>query len=167
MPLIRPALWTDHRALQPIIDDFAALHHRIDPSFRPRWIGFTEAIFQTWLDVPDDLHLVAEHEGQIVGYVWVGCGSGSPGNYLFMRRNLFVYVVAVAKQHHRLGIGRALFAAVEVAARDFDAEIIQLSVLPGNKRARAFYANLGYVATNETLTKTLKTVHRLDDIEPA
>jgi ribosomal protein S18 acetylase RimI-like enzyme len=162
MPLIRPARWTDHAQLAPIVDDFAALHHAMDASFRPRWMGFTEAIFQTWLDTPGDIHLVAEQDGDIAGYTVAGMGTGNSANYLFMRRNVFVYVLAVAEAHRRKGIGRALFEAVDSAARDFDAEIIQLSVLPANARAKAFYRSLGYRTTNETMTKTLKTISRIE-----
>ncbi len=159
---IRPAQWTDHAALMPIVDAFAALHHEMDPSFRPRWLGFTQAIFQTWLAEPDDLHLVAEHDGAVAGYVWAGRGLGNAGNYLFMRRNVFVYVLAVAAPHRRCGIGRALLAAIEAAARDYDAEIIQLAVVPTNQRAKAFYDALGYHTSNETRTKTLQTIKRLE-----
>jgi ribosomal protein S18 acetylase RimI-like enzyme len=159
---IRPALWTDHAQLVPIVDAFAALHHAMDPSFRPRWMGFTAAIFQTCLDEPGDVHLVAEQDGVIAGYVWAGMGTGNSANYLFMRRNVFVYVLAVAEAYRRKGIGRALFQAIERAAHDFDAEIIQLAVLPANDRAKAFYRSLGYATTNETLTKPLKTIKRID-----
>lgn len=162
MPTIRPARWTDHAQLAPIVDAFAELHHRMDPAFRPRWLGFTEAIFQTWLDEPTDLHLVAEHDEAIAGYAWAGRGFGNIGNYLFMRRNLDVYVLAVAEQHRRKGIGRALLDGVEAAARDFDAEIVQLSMVPSNDRARAFYVARGYRVTSETLTKTLRSVQRLE-----
>lgn len=162
MPKIRPAHWTDHGQLAPIVDDFAALHHQMDPSFRPRWLGFTAALFQTWLDEPDELHLVAEIDGHIAGYVAMGRGTGNTANYMFMRRNVFVYVLAVAEAQRRRGVGRALFAAVESAARDYDAEIIQLNVLTPNDRAQAFYRSLGYASTSEFMTKTLQSIRRVD-----
>jgi diamine N-acetyltransferase len=162
MPLIRPARWTDHSALVPIIDDFALLHHRMDAAFRPRWMGFTEAIFQTWLNEPGDYHRVAEVDGQVAGYVWAGRGEGNTGIYLFMRRNVFVYVLAVSEAQRGKGFGRALLEAIEAEARAIDAEIIQLSVVPSNARAKSLYRDLGYEATSDTMTKTLKSVRRID-----
>ncbi len=164
MPVIRPARWTDHAQLVPIVDDFALLHHRMDPSFRTRWLGFTAAIFQTWLDEPSDTHLVAELDGRIAGYLWAGRGDGNTGNYLFMRRNIFVYVLAVAEAERGAGIGRALLGAIEQAARDLDVEVIQLTVVAANERARRLYRSLGYAPTSELMTKTLKVVERLEGL---
>jgi ribosomal protein S18 acetylase RimI-like enzyme len=162
MQIVRPARWNDHEQLQPIVDDFAALHHKMDPSFRTRWLGFTPAIFQTWLDEPNEVHLVAEVSGKITGYVWAGRGEGNAGIYLFMRRNIFVYVLAVAEPDRNKGVGRALLGAVDDVARDYGAEIIQLSVVAANEGARRFYRTLGYSLTSEVMTKTLARHRRLE-----
>jgi ribosomal protein S18 acetylase RimI-like enzyme len=162
MMIVRPAHWTDHAQLVPIVEAFAALHHALDPVFRPRWIGFTAAIFQTWLDEPDNIHLVAEHDGRIAGYVWASCGTGNTGIYIFMRRNVFVNVLAVDETQRRRGIGRDLFNAVELAARDYDAEVIQLNVLAPNETAKAFYRSLGYETSSENMTKLLTSITRIE-----
>jgi ribosomal protein S18 acetylase RimI-like enzyme len=162
MTLVRPARWTDHAQLVPVIDDFALLHHRMDPVFRTRWLGFTEAIFQTWLDEPGDYHRVAEIDGRVVGYLWAGRGEGNTGIYLFMRRSLFVYVLAVAEAERGRGVGRALLGAIEDEARACDAEIVQLSVVGANARAKALYRSLGYEVSSELMTKTLKHVRRIE-----
>ena len=166
MPTIRPALWTDHARLVPLVEEFAAFHHRLDPTFRPRWLGFTPAIFQTWLAEPEQIHLVAVQDDEIAGYVSAGRGGGNDGIHVFMRRNIFVYVLAVAEPHRRRGIGRALFGAIEHSARAFDAEVIQLNVVPSNDRAKAFYRALGYGPTGEVFTKPLRTVIRIEGTEP-
>lgn len=159
---IRDAHWTDHAALVPLIDDFAQMHHDLMPDlFRTRWLGFTQAIFQTWLEHEDDIHLVAEEGEEIAGYLWAGRGLGNDANYAFKRRNVFVYVLAVAEARRRHGIGRQLFAAVEDLAHEHDAEIVQLAVVPSNDTARAFYEALGYRTTSEIRTKTLNSVRRI------
>ena len=162
MATLRPAHWTDHGRLKLLIDDFAALHHSLDSVFRPRWLGFTEAMLQTYLDTPGDIHVVAEQDGNLAGYVWAHRGLGNAASYAFMRRNVFVYVLAVAPAYRRQGIGRQLFAAIEAAAVEFDAEIVQLSVVPANDPARTFYEALGYLPTGEIRTKTIKPIQRLE-----
>ena len=162
MAIIRAAHWTDHRDLVPMVDAFALLHHQMMPDlFRSRWLGFTQAIFQTWLDDDDEIHLVAEDAGAIAGYVWAARGLGSDADYIYRRRNVFVYVLAVAGPYRRQGIGRQLFEAIEDLAVEDDAEIVQLAVVPTNDAARAFYEALGYRATSEIRTKTLRSVRRL------
>jgi ribosomal protein S18 acetylase RimI-like enzyme len=119
---------------------------------------------QTWLDEPDDIHLVAESEGRIAGYVWASVSTGNTGNYTFLRRNLFVNVLAVDETQRRRGIGRELFNAVEIAARDYDAEVIQLNVLKQNEAAITFYRSLGYETMSVNMTKTLRSVTRIEGL---
>ena len=158
MTTVRRAHWTDHAGVKLILDDFARLHHGLDPGlFRPRVLGFTQAIFQGFLDQPSDIHLVAERDGALAGYLWAGLGQGNESMFTFARRNLFIGVLAVSKDHRRRGIGRRLFAAIEAQARDFDAEIVQLNVAPGNVVADAFYDSMGYPRSSETRTRVLKS----------
>jgi GNAT superfamily N-acetyltransferase len=143
MLIVRAARWSDHAELKPIVDAFAEMHSRWDPVFRSRWLGFTEAIFQTWLAEPTEFHLVAERDGKVVGYTSGGKFLGNDGIHIFSRRNIFVYTLVVAEEERRHGIGRTLFAAIEDQAREHDAEII-----------------LGDIATTETRTKVVQPIKR-------
>ncbi|MEQ1649539.1 MAG: GNAT family N-acetyltransferase [Hyphomicrobiaceae bacterium] len=162
MLIIRAARWSDHAELKPIVDAFAEMHSRWDPGFRSRWLGFTAAIFQTWLQASDEFHLVAVRDGKVVGYTSGGKFLGNDGIHLFSRRNIFVYTLVVAETERGQGIGRKLFAAIEDQAREHDAEIIQLNVTTANTDAKAFYDKLGYVSSSETRTKVVQHVKRYE-----
>jgi GNAT superfamily N-acetyltransferase len=160
---VRPARHTDHGAIAAILDDFMAQHHLWRPNFfRPTLIGFTPAVFQTWLDEPDALNLAAEVENSVVGYTRAGRYSGFANEFVFPRRGVHVGVLAVALQARRQGVGRALFQAVEEWANAFEAETIGLDVSPLNATARAFYAALGYDPVNEYRAKTLRRIRRFE-----
>lgn len=160
---IRPARYTDYGAIAAILDEFMAQHHGWRPNFfRPGLIGFTPAIFQSWLAEPDELNLAAEIENSVVGYTRADRYSGFGNEFVFPRCGVHVGVLAVAPQARRKGVGRALFQAVEDWANAFDAETIGLDVSPLNATARAFYAALGYHCVNEYRTKTLRHVKRFE-----
>jgi GNAT superfamily N-acetyltransferase len=160
---VRPARYTDHGAIAVILDDFMMQHHAWRPNFfRPTLIGFTPAIFQSWLAEPDELNLAAEIGEGVVGYTRAFRFSGFANEFVFARRGVHVGVLAVAPQARRRGVGRALFQAVEDWATAFEAEAIGLDVSPLNATARAFYATLGYDVVNEYRSKTLRRVRRFE-----
>ena len=160
---VRPAQYSDHGAIAGILEDFMLQHHHWRPNFfRPALIGFTPAVFATWLAEPDALNLVAEIDDGVVGYTRAGRYSGFANEFVFPRRGVHVGVLAVALQARRQGVGRALFRAVESRAEEFEAEFIGLDVSPLNAAARAFYAALGYAPVNEYRSKTLRRIERFE-----
>lgn len=84
--------------------------------------------------VQRDLFLVAEAAGRIVGSVMAGY-DGHRGwlNYL-----------AVAPDHRRAGLGRALVAEAEARLRALGCPKINLQVRRGNELAVAFYEGIGF-----------------------
>jgi ribosomal protein S18 acetylase RimI-like enzyme len=84
--------------------------------------------------------LVAEEEaplGVVVYYPDYSTLRGEPGVYV---QDLFVVEAARGR-----GVGRGLLAAA-MAAQDWDAQYLTLSVSPGNVAARAFYDRAGFRA---------------------
>jgi ribosomal protein S18 acetylase RimI-like enzyme len=159
---VRPAYHTDFEAAAEIMRDLMARHHHWQPDeYRPTFLGLTAAIFQTWLERPDELHLVAELDGRIAGYAAASRWAGQDSALAYARRSVFVFNIGVAAEQRCKGIGRALIAAVEDWARDFNAEYVGLHVLPANDEAKIFYAKLGYDVTGEHRSKTLRRVTRM------
>jgi ribosomal protein S18 acetylase RimI-like enzyme len=70
-------------------------------------------------------------------------------------QNCHISDLAVARGHDGEGIGRALLAYAERFAREHRYERLQLSVFPGNERARAIYEKAGYGVDILRLVKSL------------
>ena len=161
-PSIRPAAHTDFGAVAELMRGFMALHHHWQPDmFRPALLGFTAAIFQSWLQRPDDLYLVAERDGKIMGYACASRYGESGSDFTFPRRAVFISVIVVAPETRRRGVGRALFEAIEAWAVEYGAEYVGLYVSPFNELARTFYTGLGYNPAGEYRAKTLRKVPRI------
>src|SRR5262245_11788676 len=160
---VRPASHADFSAIAELLGCTQAQHHRWHPDeFRPAFLGFTPAIFQTWLEQPDQLHLAAEIDGKVAGYAGAARWAGHGSDTTFVRRGVFVSFVRVAPDQRRKGVGRALLAGIETWAAEFDAEYVSLSVSACNKTAQAFYSTLGYDLSTEHRTKTLRKVRRIE-----
>jgi ribosomal protein S18 acetylase RimI-like enzyme len=65
-------------------------------------------------------------------------------DYFTGHQNCHISDVAVPRSHDGHGIGQALLAYAEKFAREHRYERLQLSVFPGNERARKLYEQLGY-----------------------
>lgn len=60
------------------------------------------------------------------------------------RTNCHVSDLAVAQEHERRGVGRALLDHAETWAREHRCTLLTLGVFPGNERARALYEATGF-----------------------
>jgi ribosomal-protein-alanine N-acetyltransferase len=85
--------------------------------------------------LPTVSYLVAEHEGELVGYVV----TSAAGDIAELQR------IAVAAGHRRRGIAGELLAAAVVAASATAADRMLLEVRTDNRPALAFYAGHGFV----------------------
>jgi GNAT superfamily N-acetyltransferase len=87
--------------------------------------------------------LVAEVDGQIVGFVSVGAGreEGADGE---------LYAIYVHPDHWGTGIGRSLIEAGEARLRELGHREAVLWVLEDNPRARRFYEAAGWATDGTT-----------------
>jgi ribosomal protein S18 acetylase RimI-like enzyme len=162
-PRVRPATHADFDEVAALFDDFMTLHRRWQPDlFRPTLLGFTPAIFQSWLDQPNTRYIVADLGGLVAGYVSANSSPGWANDFVFARPGVYITVIIVAAGIRRKGVGRALFEAIEAWAQENNAEFVGLNVNPSNDAARAFYASLGYDLNSEYRAKTMRTVRRFE-----
>ncbi|WP_431985531.1 N-acetyltransferase family protein [Streptomyces griseoflavus] len=87
-----------------------------------------------------DAHLVAEHDGRLVGYVRLGRPTPLQCN----EHVRDIRGLAVAEEARGRGAGRALVRAAVAEARRRGARRITLRVLGHNTAARALYASEGF-----------------------
>ena len=101
--------------------------------------------------VPAPGHLVLDivHDGERVGYVWIGRQSnGGPGDW-------WLWDLAIDEPHRGHGLGRAALVLAEVEAQAHGATTLGLNVFGFNTAARALYESLGYGTMALQMTKRL------------
>lgn len=126
--LVRAARPDDADHVWPLARDFAT-------SFTPRRESF-DTTWQHLRDVPDALVVVAESEGQVVGYLL------AHRHLTFLANGPVAWVeeVMVAEPHRRSGVGRELMRHAEHWAHRSGAAYLALA----SRRAGDFYTALGY-----------------------
>lgn len=97
------------------------------------------ANLQDVLANPRDKVLVAEENGEVLGYVHL-----ADYRLLYMPALKRILGIAVFSAHHREGIGRALLSAAEDWAKEDGAAGVCLTSGEERKEAHAFYRALGY-----------------------
>lgn len=112
----------------------------------PDWFGIEQSILE-YRDAVDGLpSLVAEMHGQPVGLLALRPTSGCA---------MDVYVLAVRREAHRRGVGRALVRRAEDTARAAGARLLHVKTLAPSDpdvhyaATRAFYEAVGFLPLEE------------------
>ncbi|NGN65782.1 GNAT family N-acetyltransferase [Streptomyces sp. A7024] len=101
------------------------------------------------LDTPG-VHLgVLEHDGAVVGILWIDPGGAKESGVRW------VYDVEVREEHRGRGHGRTLMLVAEQVALAAGADRLRLNVFAGNTPALKLYESLGYEPTAWHLYKPL------------
>lgn len=132
---IRAAHPSDERELVLLDRDTWSYLHAVGPPPQPPYEPFFRGRFGP------SAHLVAEHEGRVVGYVRLGCPTELASHTHVQQ----ILGLAVSEEVRGRGIGRALVRAAVQEARDRGARRITLRVLGNNTTARVLYESEGFV----------------------
>lgn len=89
---------------------------------------------------PDEIELLAEVEGQVVGSAGIGRVGAA-----FKLRHRAEFGVSIDRAYWGLGIGRALTEACIECARTAGYAQLELSVVAENETALALYRSVGFV----------------------
>ncbi|MFH1808582.1 MAG: GNAT family N-acetyltransferase [Pseudomonadota bacterium] len=131
---IRPLRPEDREPLQRILIDTAA--------FSDDEVAVALELIDEGDDgTPDAYHFaVAEHAGQVVGYV---CWGHTPCTVA----TFDLYWIAVDPSTQGLGVGRRLVERCEQAVREQDGHLVLIETAgkPGYDATRAFYLRTGYL----------------------
>src|SRR5690554_6665402 len=100
--------------------------------------------------------LVGEWQGGVQGFICYTFEE-DPGTFVkpAYRRYALICDIAVAEEARGQGLGRALLAAAEDAARKAGISELRLYVLEANERARRIYAEAGFKGYERFLAKRL------------
>ena len=156
--VIRPANPGDAHALGRLGALMVRTHHDFDPQrFVPAGPG-TERGYGSWLasqtNEPDVVVLVAEHEGEVVGYAYAGLEGH---DYMALRGPAgALYDVIVNPAHRGGGVGRQLLDAAIAALKGKGAPRIVLSTAQRNLAAQRLFERAGFRRTMIEMTKELE-----------
>jgi ribosomal protein S18 acetylase RimI-like enzyme len=152
--LIRAATPDDDEFILGLIERFVDFEL---PKWRKRNVvneGIRQDLLRHLEEQPAGSFLfIAEDEssGAQVGFIHLQ----TVNDFFTGHQNCHISDLAVARTHDGKGIGRALLAYAEQFAREHRYERLQLSVFPGNERARKLYEQAGYGVDMLRLVKTL------------
>jgi ribosomal protein S18 acetylase RimI-like enzyme len=156
--IIRPATRADLPVLGRLGALLVRLHHDLDPA---RFIaagpgtarGYAE-YFATQLDRPGVVILVAEQDGEVIGYAY----GGSEGyDYMALRGPAgALYDIVVDPAHRGAGVGRRLLDATLAALEAAGAPRVVLSTAEGNAAAQRLFVSAGFRPTMREMTRELE-----------
>lgn len=151
---IRPATSADLPTLGRLGALLVKTHHDFDPL---RFIPVTPQTEQgyasylgTQLDRPNAVVLVAEREGEVIGYTYAGVEGF---DWMALRGPAgVVYDILVDPDRRGLGVGRALLDAALTALRERGAPRAVLSTAERNENAQRLFARAGFRRTMIEMT---------------
>lgn len=154
-PNIRPATATDLVAIGKLGATLVRMHYDIDPQ---RFLAATPqtehgyaSFLGTQLDEPKIVVLVAERDGNIIGYTYAGV-EGT--DYMSLRGPAGVlYDIIVEPAHRARGVGRMLLDATIAELERRGAPRIVLSTAERNESAQRLFVRAGFRRTMIEMTR--------------
>ena len=155
---IRPAVSTDMATVGRLGALLVREHHDFDPE---RFIAATSrtehaygSFLGTQIDDPDVVVLVAERDGEILGYTYAGVEGN---DYMSLRGPAGgLYDIVVDPAHRRQGVGRMLLGATLDALKARGAPRVVLSTAEKNDAAQRLFDHAGFRRTMIEMTRELK-----------
>ena len=155
--LVRPATPPDSKALGRLGALLVRTHHDFDPD---RFLAATPqtergygSFLGSQLDEPDIIILVAERDGEVVGYTYAGL-EGT--DYMSLRGPAGVlHDIVVDPAHRGQGVGRVLLDATLEALHAKGAPRVVLSTAERNESAQRLFARAGFRRTMIEMTREL------------
>ena len=156
-PGIRPATSADFAAIGRLGELLVRNHHDFDPErFLPVTSGTTQVYdsFGTKLDEPNTIILVAERDGEVIGFTYAGLEET---DYMALRGPAgALYDIVVDPAHRGQGIGRILLDATLEKLKALGAPRIVLSTAEKNVAAQRLFEGAGFRRTMIEMTRELK-----------
>ena len=154
---IRPAKPSDLAALGRLGALLVQMHHDFDPqrfiAARPGTAQGYAGFLGTQLDEPNVVVLVAEQNGEVVGYSYAG---DEGWDYMALRGPAGVlYDIVVDPDQRGQGVGRRLLDATLAALKARGAPRVVLSTAEGNEAAQRLFARAGFRRTMIEMTREL------------
>jgi len=157
---IRAAKPADTAAIGRLGALLVRLHHDLDPQRFIAATSRTESAYGSFLGTqlaePNIVILVAERNGEVIGYSYAGV-EGT--DYMALRGPAgAVYDIVVDPAHRRHGVGRKLLDATLEALKSRGAPRVVLSTAERNSPAQRLFEHAGFRRTMIEMTRELNDI---------
>jgi GNAT superfamily N-acetyltransferase len=153
---VRPAIKADYPSLLSIMAEIERQHVDALPQiFRASPQNECVKMLDEILADNDAVLLVAEKNGEVIGYINLCYKKFGDDAMLVPRYYVGIRDLAVARKHHRSGAGSVLMQAAENWARERGAATLELNVWDFNSGAFAFYQEMGFSDASHHMWKYL------------
>jgi ribosomal protein S18 acetylase RimI-like enzyme len=155
--MVRPALRADLAAIGRLGALLVRLHNAFDAqrfiAAAPDTDRFYAEFIETQLGEPKVVILVAEWNGDVVGYAYAGAEGM---DYMALRGPAgAVYDIVVDPAHRGQGVGRMLLEATLAALAEMGMPRVVLSTAERNEPAQRLFASAGFRRTMIEMTREL------------
>lgn len=154
-PTIRAAAPTDLPAIGRLGALLVRTHHDFDPErfipATPRTERSYAAFLGTQLEKPNVIVLVAERDGEVLGYTYAGVEGPDYMSLRGVAGVLYDIVVDPARRGH--GVGRLLLDATLAALAERGAPRVVLSTATRNEAAQRLFTRAGFRPTMLEMTR--------------
>jgi ribosomal protein S18 acetylase RimI-like enzyme len=156
-PVIRRATPADLQRLGRLGALLVEEHHAFDPrrflAARPGTPEGYASFMSTQLEDPDKAVLVADDNGDVIGYAYA---AAEGYDYMALRGPAGVlHDVIVAPEHRGRGVGRLLVEAALAFLRSSGVPRVVLSTAERNEAAQRLFASMGFRRTMIEMTREL------------
>jgi ribosomal protein S18 acetylase RimI-like enzyme len=156
--VVRTATRSDLPTLGRLGTLLVGMHHDLDPDRFIATTPHTEQGYATFLGTqlgdPHVVVLVAERDGEVIGYAYAGIEGA---DYMSLRGHGGVlHDLVVDPAHRGRGVGRMLLDATLKALGERGAPRVVLSTAVGNESAQRLFANAGFRPTMLEMTRTMR-----------
>jgi ribosomal protein S18 acetylase RimI-like enzyme len=158
---IRPAAPGDLPAIGRLGALLVRMHHELDPerfiAATPRTEQGYASFLGTQLDEPNVVVLVAEQDGQVLGYTYAGLEGR---DYMALRGPAgALYDIVVDPAHRGRGVGSMLLDATLAALEARGAPRVVLSTAERNEPAQRLFDRAGFRRTMVEMTRERGDAH--------
>jgi ribosomal protein S18 acetylase RimI-like enzyme len=108
------------------------------------------AQYERWLEAGDAVLLLAERDGEPVGYAMAHLQDGPDDTYPLGERYAEIYTLSVAPEYRGQGIGGRLMDSIEARLGELGIQDIAVSAMVENASALRFYARRGFAPREVT-----------------
>ncbi|MCM3886638.1 GNAT family N-acetyltransferase [Frankia sp. R82] len=143
--VVRPATVADVAALGTLNAAVQTLHVRAQPAeFTTPDATAAASFFQARLAEPHVLVLLAEQDGQGIGYLYAEEQHREGDAFTRPSNGLYIHHLGTRADWRRRGVGRTLMGAAQQHAAHRKLDVLRLSTGSFNVDAQRFFASLGY-----------------------